>query len=132
MKIEVPIRAVLETLQKNFADHRQELKEAMLGWNLEVHEALDAVAQAVDSKGLKADISTLYRLFHEKPQDNREEYARHIAALETASTYSQVSVQMTVEEHDELMRDNFSWRERSKIANIGYSAKAKGIDSSDL
>lgn len=126
MKINVPIAHVLGALRKNFEAHQQELKEALIGWNMEVHEALDRVAAAVDSKGLKADISEAWALFHKKPQDNREEYARHIAALETAELHGQLHVELDIDEHDQLMRDNFSWRAKSRESNAGYSAKSKG------
>ncbi len=126
MKITVPLSEALETIRKNFEAHQEELKEALVGWNMEVHEALDGIAAAVDSKGLKADCHKVWALFQRKPVDNREEYARNIAALETAWNYGQQSIDMTVDEFDELMRDNFDWRRRSRESNAGYSAKSKG------
>ncbi len=127
MKITVPLSQALETIRKNFEAHQEELKEALIGWTMEVHEVLDEIAKAVNSKGLKADCHKVWALFQSKPEDNREEYARNIAALETAAAYGQQSIDMTVDEFDELMRDNFDWRRRSRASNAGYTAKAKGL-----
>lgn len=120
MKINYPIREVLDILRKNRDAHIAELSEVLPEWSQRVHRALDKLAEAVDRHGLEANNLELATLFYQKPKDVRYQYAKYIGMLERAEKNGEQTIAIDDDEYDQLFNDNWEWSKQAKSSNASY------------
>lgn len=114
---------LIESLQKNKEAHQAELVEALEGWRIEVEEDLKDVARACRKAAKDTENFNGFEECHlnvpEKPQDYSDEYDKAIHMFEVEV---EEHVELTGDEIEAYIHDNWDWSHHSKALNMGYVA----------
>lgn len=107
---------LLVALKANRDNHRAEFEKAMIGYEIEAKEQLDAMIKKV-SEGKRPIVQIILPM----PQDHTKDYDRVIKMLEMTIF---ASVELSQSEFGQYIMDDWSWKAQFTSSTAGYMAKA--------
>lgn len=124
MDFKIKIDDAIKVLEEHFEAHKKELDEALPVWSEKVKEATEKFSTAVGRKAQEDAMNQLYSIWHTKPIDNRNQYAKFLGGLRHTRDAGQLTVDIDEDVYDRIFLDNWDWRVRSLTANSTYSRSA--------
>jgi hypothetical protein len=112
-KVTVKREALLDTIRSNRDAHRAEFLRAQDGFRARAIEELDR--RLADARAGRR-IALLIQL--PEPQDHTVDYDRVIRMLEMSINQE---IELTAQEFDQFVMDNWSWAQMSKMINASYA-----------
>ena len=127
IKAKYPIELILQHLNKNLIDHKEDYKKAVSVYNSDVITALTnigkSVKKAINNEDLNhEDVNSKYYTLSQivKPVNAEKMYEEYISLFEASSDRH---VELTFEDANAIINDSWDWAIVAKITNSSYSSR---------
>lgn len=106
---------VLEKLEDNHTQHMADYKEAIKGWELEVHLTAEDIASGHE---VQSNLDKILRLRREKPSSHEDDY---LCAIEMLKASLDDELELSSSEFKSYMLDDWHWKQEFRMSTSRYT-----------